>query len=144
MTGEEAVLRPLRRHGPSRAGEPLGPLRLRVTRGMAAGIDAAALAAGLTGAAWVRAVLADRLALDDLADRQPVRCYGGGGLDAAALTALRLQLHETGGLLVQVAKVARQEGQAARHADAEAALADVREAVSIVAAWQAERAAPSS
>ncbi len=132
-----------RRHGPSRTGEPLAPMRLRVTPTMAAGIDAAALAAGQTGAAWVRGVLADRLALDGQADRQPVRRYGGGGPDAASLTALRLQLHETGGLLTQVAKVARQEGQAARHAVAEAALADVREAVSIVAAWQAERMAVS-
>lgn len=103
---------------------------------MAAGIDAAAATAGLTGASWVRGVLADRLRMDGAADRQPVRRYGGGGPDAAAMTALRLQLHETGGLLVQVAKVARLEGEAARHADAEAALADVREAVSIVAAWQ--------
>lgn len=144
MSDAAPAPRPPRRQGPSRVGEPLAPLRLRVTRRMAEGIDAAAAAAGQTGAAWVRAALADRLGLEGQADRQPVRRYGGGGPDAAAMTALRLQLHETGGLLVQVAKVARIEGHAARHADAEAALADVREAVSIVAAWQAERSAPSS
>ena len=67
-------------------------MRLRVSRTMAASIDAAALTAGLTGAAWVRGALADRLGMKDAADRQPVRTYGGGGPEAAALTALRLQL----------------------------------------------------
>ena len=143
MTDAATAPRPARRQGPSRAGEPLAPLRLRVSRTMASGIDAAAANAGLTGAAWVRAVLADRLGIDDLADRQPVRAYGGAGPDAAALTALRLQLHQTGGLLTQVAKVARQEGQVTLHADAEAAIADIKEAAAIVAAWQAERMATS-
>lgn len=143
MISPSNLPRPPRRQGPSRVGERLAPLRLRVSRNMAVNIDAAALSAGQTGAAWVRAVVADRLGMEDAADRQPVRRYGGGGPDAAALTALRLQLHETGGLLTQVAKVARLAGEAARHADAEAALADVKEAISIVSVWQAERAAIS-
>lgn len=130
-----------RRPGPSRTGAPLAPIRLRVSRDMADRIAQEAQAAGLTGGAWVRGVLADRLAMDDPADRQPVRAYGGGGPDAAALTALRMQLHETGGLLTQVAKVARRDGHAARHADAEATLAAIREAIAIIAEWQKERRA---
>ena len=128
-----------RRQGPSRAGEPLAPIRLRVSQAMAGRIDDEAARARLTGGAWVRGVLADRLAMDTAADRQPVARYGGGDPDAAALTALRMQLHELGGLLVQVAKVARLDGEAARHADAELTLAEVREAVGIVAQWQQER-----
>ena len=129
-----------RRHGPSRAGEPLAPLRLRVTPTMAGGIDAAAMAAGVTGASWVRGVLADRLGMDALDDRQPVRRYGGGSPDAMALTALRLQLRQTGGLITQGAKEARLAG-IPTHPDLEDALAQVREAIGIITAWQAERSA---
>ena len=132
-----------RRHCPSRAGQPLVPLRLRVSPTMATGIDAAASAAGLTGAAWVRAVLADRLPLDDLAHRQPVRAYGGGGPDAAALTALRLQLRQTGGLITQGAKEARLAG-IATHPDLELALADIKHAIAVIAACDIRATGPSA
>lgn len=124
-----------RRGGPSQTGEPLYPLRLRVTRGMAAGIDAAAMAVGLTGAAWVRGVVADRLDMDDPADRQPVRRYSGGGPDAAALTALRLQLRQTGGLITQGAKESRLAG-IPTHPDLEMALADIKHALAVITEWQ--------
>ena len=61
------------RNGPSRTGEPLTPLRLRVSRRMAGLIDQAATAAGTTGATWVRGAWSDCLSLDDPAERQPVR-----------------------------------------------------------------------
>lgn len=114
--------------------------RFRMSRDMVEAVDRAAASAGLTAPAWMRATVADRLDMPDPADRQPVQRYGGGSPDVQALTALRMQLHETGGLLVQVAKVARQEGATQRHADAEAALADVRAAVGVVTTWQAEKA----
>ncbi len=50
-----------------------------------------------------------------------------------------MQLHELGGLLVQVSKASRLSGESHRHADAEDTLAQVREAISTVAAWQDER-----
>ena len=74
--------------------------------------------------------------LTDPADLQPVRRYGGNNPDAQALTALRMQLHQLGGLLVQAAKVSRQGGDAALHGDAERTLVDVRAAIQTVAAWQ--------
>jgi hypothetical protein len=52
-----------------------------------------------------------------------------------------MQLHELGGLLVQVSKASRLSGESHRHADAEATLAQVREAISTIAAWQDERTA---
>ena len=126
-----------RRAGPSRVGVPMLPgLPVRMPPALHAAVSEAARIEGVTSAAWVRSVLADRLSLDDVDDRQPVQAYGGAGPDLAALTALRMQLHELGGLLVQVAKVSRQEGQVARHAEAEATLADVREAIGMVAMWQ--------
>jgi hypothetical protein len=94
---------------------------------------------GLTLGAWVRGILATHLDLTDPEHTQPVRRYCGGGPDAAALHALRMQLHELGGLLVQVSKSARLDGSASRHADAEETLAQVREAISTIAAWQDER-----
>ena len=133
--------RPSRRQGPSRVGEPLAPMRLRVSRTMAATIDASALNAGLTGAAWVRGVLADRLGMEDAADRQPVRAYGGGGPDVAALTALRLQLRQTGGLITQGAKEARLAG-IPTHPDLEDALAQVRQALTVIMGWQSVEAGP--
>ncbi len=114
------------------------PLRLRVSPAMQDGIGRAAGAVGLSGAAWVRACLADRLSLENPADRQPVRAYGGGGADAAALTALRLQLRQACGLLTQGAKAARLAG-IPTHPDLEAALADMHAATATVAAWQRER-----
>lgn len=126
-----------RRAGPSRAGVPMLPgMPVRMPPGLHAAVTEAARTKGVTIAAWVRGVLADRLSLDEMDDRQPVQAYGGAGPDLAALTALRMQLHELGGLLVQVAKVSRQEGHAAQHADAEATLADVRETIGMVAIWQ--------
>lgn len=104
---------------------------------MVEAINAAAASAGLTAPAWLRGLIAERLDMSDLADRQPVARYGGNGPDTAAISALRMQLHELGGLLVQVAKVARKEGMAERHADTEQTLAQVREAIGSVAAWQA-------
>ena len=105
---------------------------------MAIAIDAAAALDGLTSAAWVRAVLADRLGMDGQADRQPVRAYGGGGPNAAALTALRLQLRQTGGLVTQGAKEARLAG-IPTHPDLEAALADIKHAIAVIQGWQDAR-----
>lgn len=130
----------MRRSGPSRIGPPLAaPVPIRLSPDMRTAADEAARVRGLSLGAWVRGVLAERLAMTDPEHVQPVRAYGGGGPDVAALTALRMQLHELGGLLTQVAKVARREGEAARHADAEATLSEVRAAIAIVAAWQDER-----
>lgn len=112
--------------------------RWRISNALAERVNAAALTAGLTGAAWVRALLADRLALDGLADRQPVRTYGGGGPDAVALTALRLQLRQTGGLITQGAKEARLAG-IPTHPDLEAALADIKHAIAVIQEWQDAR-----
>lgn len=131
--------KPRTRNGPSRAGEPMRRPRFRMSRSMVEAISKAAAKAGLTTPAWLRDVVADRLDMPDSADRQPVARYGGDGPDATAMHALRMQLHETGGLLTQVAKVARKEGESARHADAEAALADVRAAIRVIAGWHAER-----
>lgn len=127
------------RHGPSRAGTPMMRPRFRMSAAMVDAIGAAAARKGLTAPAWLRAIVANHLGMPEQADRQPVRAYGGDGPDAAALTALRMQLHELGGLLVQLAKVARLDGEAARHADAEHTLAEVREAIGTVARWQRER-----
>lgn len=124
-----------RRSGPSRAGEPMTRPRFRMSRDMVEAIDQAAAATQLTAPAWLRQVVADRLAMSDPADLQPVQRYGGSP-DSNALHALRMQLHETGGLLTQVAKVARREGSPELRADAEAALAELRVAVSIIAEWQ--------
>lgn len=133
---------PPRRAGPSRAGAPLGPpVPVRMSRPMRDAAAAAARSRDLTLGAWVRSVLAERLDMTGPEHTQPVETYGGGGPDAAALHALRMQLHELGGLLVQVAKVARHDGQAARHADAERTLSEVREAIGTVARWQKERRA---
>lgn len=125
-----------RRSGPSRTGDKLRPVRLRMSPAMAERMGARAKATGLTDGAYVRALVGRDIDLSDPADLQPVRRYGGGSPDAQALTALRLQLHMLGGLLVQTAKVSRKEGDAALHADAEQTLADVRAAIQTVAAWQ--------
>jgi hypothetical protein len=128
------------RSGPSRVGAVMDvPLRLRVTRDTADAIVAAAAAAGETDASWVRGAIA-RVLDRGAADRQRVARYGGGGPDAAAMTALRMQLHELGGLLTQGAKQARVAGLVHIHADAEATLAAIREAITTVASWQRERA----
>ena len=129
-----------RRHGPSRAGTPMVRPHYRMSSDMVGAIDAAAAEAGLTAPAWLRAVVADRLGMDSPADRQPVRAYGGGSPDAAALTALRLQLRQTGGLITQGAKEARLAG-IPTHPDLEAALADIQHVIGIIAAWQADRQA---
>lgn len=127
-----------RRNGPSRAGTRMARPRFRMSRNMVAAISVAAKLAGLTAPAWLRQVVAERLSMDDPGDLQPVTRYGGTP-DGSAMHALRMQLHQTGGLLTQVAKVARKEGEAARHDDAEAALADVQAAIGIIKGWQAER-----
>ena len=127
------------RHGPSRVGVPMQPVRLRLSPTMVRRVAEAARENGWTDSTWMRCAIAHRLASRGEDQLQVVRRYGGGGPDAAAMTALRLQLHQLGGLLTQVAKVARTDGEAARHADAEATLADVRAAIATVAAWQAER-----
>ena len=134
-----AQMSALRRHGPSRVGLPMQPVRLRLPPGMVRRVTEAAREEGWTDSTWMRCAIAHRLASRGEDQLQVVRRYGGGGPDAAAMTALRLQLHQLGGLLTQVAKVARTDGEAARHADAEATLADVRAAIATVAAWQAER-----
>ena len=118
---------------------PMQPIRLRVSPTMADAIKAQSMKTELSESAWMRAVIGQHLNLTDPDDLQPVRRYGGGGPDAAALTALRMQLHQLGGLLTQVAKVARLDGNSARHADAEGTLADVREAIRVIAAWQEAR-----
>lgn len=125
-----------RRSGPSRTGGRLRPIRLRISAAMAARMDERAKAAGITGGAYVRALIGRDLSMDDPADLQPVRRYGGGSPDAQALLALRMQLHMLGGLLVQTAKVSRLDGDAALHANAEQTLAQVREAIATVSAWQ--------
>ena len=117
-------------------GERLRPVRLRMSAAMAARMDERARAAGLTGGAYVRALIGRDLSMDDPADLQSVRRYGGGSPDAQALSALRMQLHMLGGLLVQTAKVSRLDGDAALHADAEQTLAQVRAAIATVSAWQ--------
>lgn len=128
-----------RRSGPSRIGEAMEvPLRLRVTRATADAIAVAAAVAGETDASWLRGVIARALELGD-ENRQRVFRYGGAGPDRAALTALRMQLHELGGLLIQGARQARIAGLVHVHADTEATLAAVREAVATVATWQRER-----
>ena len=128
--------RPPCRNGPSRAGAQMVRPHYRMSAAMADGIDAAAASEGLTAPAWLRAVVADRLGMDSPADLQPVRRYGGGSPDAQAMSALRMQLHMLGGLLVQAAKVSRLDGDAELHADAERTLARVREAIATVSAWQ--------
>ena len=125
-----------RRSGPSRAGERLRPVRLRMSAAMAARMDERARAAGLTGGAYVRALIGRDLSMDDPADLQPVRRYSGGSPDAQAMSALRMQLHMLGGLLVQTAKVSRLDGDVALRADAEQTLAQVRTAIATVSAWQ--------
>ena len=127
------------RRGPSQKGVPMKPVRLRLTPDMIQRVADAAREKGWTDSTWMRCAIAHRLATTDEDQVQVVLRYGGGGPDAAALMALRMQLHELGGLLVQVAKVARVDGHIARHADAEATLADVRATIATVAAWQAER-----
>ena len=126
------------RRGPSRAGLPMVRPHYRMSLDMAYAIDAAAAREGLTAPAWVRAVVADRLGIDSSADRQPVRRYGGSGPDSAALTALRLQLRKTGGLITQGAKEARLAG-IPTHPDLELALADIKHAIAVIAAWQDDR-----
>lgn len=137
----DGMPRPPRRHGPSRAGSPMVRPHYRMSIDMAEAIDAAAAREGLTAPAWLRAVVGDRLGMEDAADRQPVRAYGGGGPDAAALTALRLQLRQTGGLITQGAKEARLAG-IPTHPDLEDALAQVREAIAVITAWQRMRGHP--
>lgn len=112
------------------------PIRLRVSPTMADAIKAQSVKTGLSESAWMRAVIGKHLNLSEPADLQPVRRYGGGGPDAAALTALRMQLHQLGGLLTQNAKAARLAGHATEHAATEEVLADVREAIATIAAWQ--------
>lgn len=124
-----------RRNGPSRVGMPLLPLRLRVTRMMAEKIDIAAAAAGLTGAAWLRAIVADRLTMNSQADRQPVARYNVNSPDLAALTALRLQLRQTGGLITHGAKAARLAG-IPTHPNLETALADIKHAITVISEWK--------
>lgn len=136
------ALRP-RRSGPSRAGTRMARPRFRMSRSMVKAISEAAASVGMTAPAWLRGVVADRLNMTDLADLQPVARYDGTP-DGNAMQALRMQLHQTGGLLTQVAKVARKEGEAARHADAESALADVKAAIKVLAGWQSERCEASS
>lgn len=132
----ESVGKLSKRAGPSRTGDRLRPVRLRMSAAMAARMAERAKAIGLTDGAYVRALVGRDLDMAEPADLQPVRRYGGGGPDAQALTALRLQLHMLGGLLVQAAKVSRKEGDAVLHSDAEQTLADVRAAIQTVAAWQ--------
>lgn len=133
-----------RRHGPSRGGTPMVRPHYRMSAAMAVAIGAAAAREGLTAPAWLRAVVGDRLGMDDTADRQPVRAYGGGGPDAAAMTALRLQLRQTGGLITQGAKEARLAG-IPTHPDLELALADIKHAITVIQGWQHARSdAPTS
>lgn len=108
---------------------------------MADAIKAQSMKTGLSESAWMRAVLGQHLFLTDPDDLQPVQRYGGGGPDAAALTALRMQLHQLGGLLTQNAKAARLAGHATEHATTEEVLADVREAIGTIATWQRHRGA---
>ena len=126
------------RSGPSRAGARLRPVRLRMSAAMAARMGERARAAGLTGGAYVRALIGRDLSLDDPADLQPVRRYGGGNPDAAAMTALRLQLRQTGGLITQGAKEARLAG-IPTHRDLELALADIKHAIAVITSWQDDR-----
>jgi hypothetical protein len=115
------------------------PLRLRVTRETADAIAAAATAAVETDASWIRGTIARALDLG-AEHRQRVARYGGGP-DAEAMTALRMQLHGLGGLLTQVAKTSRIEGATSLHAEAEVTLAEIQRAIAIVAEWQAARLA---
>ena len=121
---------------PSRA---MRPIRLRVSPTMADAIKTESIKTGLSESAWMRSAIAQYLDMTDPADLQPVRAYGSVGPDAAAMNALRMQLHELGGLLTQVAKVSRLIGDSSLHANAEATLADVREAIATVAGWQEEK-----
>lgn len=131
-----APVRPRRRDGPSRIGAPMSvPLRVRVTRRMVEAITEAAAAAGESDGSWIRGLLARELKLD-AEDRQPVRRYGGLPEDAATLQALRMQLHELGGLLVQGARSTREAGRIDAHADFEETLAEIRAAVAVVKTWQ--------
>ena len=133
--------RPARRQGPSQAGERMERQRFRMSDAMAYAISTAAKDAGLTAPAWLRGLVADRLGMSSPADRQPVQAYGGGGPDAAALTALRLQLRQTGGLITQGAKEARLAG-IPTHPDLEDALAQVRQALTLLMGWQSVEAGP--
>ena len=58
-----------------------------------------------------------------------------------ALTALRLQLRQTGGLITQGAKEARLAG-IPTHPDLEAALADIKHAIAVIQEWQDARVQP--
>ena len=133
---------PAYRNGPCRIGIRMERPRFRMSGDMIRAINAAALSSGLTAPAWLRQVVADRLAMSDPADIQPVQSYGGAGPHAAALTALRMQLHELGGLLIQLAKVSRLDGKAEHHADAEHTLAEIRQAIAQVAVWQTMQTHP--
>lgn len=117
-------------------GHPI-PIRLSIRTHDS--VTDAAIRADLTISSYVRSIIGQHLHLTDPEDLQPVRRYGGGAPDLAALTALRMQLHQLGGLLTQVAKVSRTEGNASLHADAEGTLAEIREAIAIIAVWQEER-----
>lgn len=133
----DSPVRQVRRQGPSRTGNRMRPIRLRMSPAMVEAMASHARSTGMTDGAYMRALVGRDLDLVDPADLQPVRRYGGGSPDAQALTALRLQLHQLGGLLVQTAKVSRKEGDVPLHADAEQTLADVRDAIATVATWQA-------
>ena len=132
-----AAGKPRKRQGPSGTGVPMTPVRFRLTPGMLEQVKAAAKAKGWTDSTWMRCAIAHRLSMTDEDHMQIVRRYGGNGPDAAAMTALRLQFHQLGGLLTQVAKVSRKDGDSACHANAERTLAEVREAIATVAGWQA-------
>ena len=131
-----------KRHGPSRVGVPMKPVRLRLSPTMVERVTEAARKKGWSDSTYMRCAIAHWLATTADDQVQVVRRYGGGGPDIAALTALRLQLRQTGGLITQGAKEARLAG-IPTHPDLEDALAQVRQAITVITGWQSAETGPS-
>lgn len=109
-----------------------GQVYARLPAPTAARIAALAAADDLTGAAWVRRVLV-AAAGSDPADAVPVpaRALPGSIAPAAILEMVRLRevVAELSGALVQAAVLARTDAATTLHAEIEAALPGVRQAV---------------
>ena len=103
-------------------------LLLRLSDDLADCVDAAATAANMSSAGWVRTLLADRLLTGAIIDRKPSpRRAARPELTAAEaeIKSVVRRLGMVGGAAVQLAKALR-EGRSAEHAAAETVLADLR------------------
>ena len=126
-----------RRNGPSRTGTPLrGPLHIRLTEELALAVKAAAKRLDLTDSAYVRAVLAEHLNMNEAVHCQPVRRYGGNiPVDVLVLNNLYGAIRQQGGLLIQEAKAAR-ESASPHHPALEALILEMDAAAKAVMAMQ--------